>query len=247
MKSSSSATLRSSKKLGIPPTRQTSGGEGRGGGDEPFTAQFPPTTSVVEQTTREDDLLADLIEKLKHHAISVNVVTSKVKPVTFKPVRNILELKSMIAGLCQYIYTQLGSQQLEGTYQRVLKLELERLELVVCPEVDISLIYREARVGSRRADLIAQCGKDLVLFELKAVKSLSMDHRSQLKYYMHVFGVNHGFLINFPHDAGFPLVTDQEFDEEGLCGMNLVETRRASITSRVAKLEYPQVIYLCKA
>ncbi len=42
------------------------------------------------------------------------------------------------------------------------------------------------------------------MIELKAVKHLSSDNMEQLYYYMAHLRCNIGYLINFPHETGFP-------------------------------------------
>ena len=45
------------------------------------------------------------------------------------------------------------------------------------------------------------------------------DHLKQLEFYMHHFDIHLGYLINFPHDTGFPDVDDTTtFLQEVLTG-----------------------------
>lgn len=48
----------------------------------------------------------------------------------------------------------------------------------------------------------------ILVIELKAVKHLSGENMEQLYYYMAHLRCNVGYLINFPHETGFPNVLD---------------------------------------
>ena len=116
------------------------------------------------------------------------------------------DLAKALPVMCQAVQDALGSTNLEATYQRALKLDLEAAGLVVISEVEVPLTWRGTRISTRRADLIVRTpdGSTAVL-ELKAVCSgLGRENLRQLEYYMAHFHVPHGFLVNFPHDAGFP-------------------------------------------
>ena len=93
-------------------------------------------------------------------------------------------------------------------------------------KVKLNVMYKDIVVGTRRADLVLKLKDNtkigaffislidilftLSLFfftlviELKAVKHLSSDNMEQLYYYMAHLRCNIGYLINFPHETGFP-------------------------------------------
>ena len=111
--------------------------------------------------------------------------------------------------ICAAIFERLTSRQLEATYQRCLAIELESATVQVKSEVSIQLTYKGVPVGTRRADLVlttADGSQSIV--ELKAVAGLTCDHLKQLEFYLHHFGIDRGYLINFPHDSGFPEASD---------------------------------------
>jgi len=151
--------------------------------------------------------------------------------------------------MCQSIFDTISSRQLEATYQRCLKMDLEECGVEVIEEVALELVYKGKKVGTRRADLVLETSnKERAIVELKAVSgSLSKEHLKQLEYYMYHFRIHTGYLINFPHDSLFPDIPDDSsppadsssFSQSVLCGMpdNTVisdsNTRGANATSVV--------------
>ena len=143
------------------------------------------------------------------------------------PIPDSVGLEQHLPAICSNIYRILSSRQLEATYQNCLAADLKEAGVAVHSEVSINLLYKGRRVGSRQADLIVQTkDKEITILELKAVpqNKLSRDHLKQLQFYMHHFGVKNGYLINFPHDYGFPDVaeyvenTNSEFRHEIIYG-----------------------------
>jgi len=125
--------------------------------------------------------------------------------------------------LSSAVFRSLGSQQLEATYQRCLKIDLEEAGVKVTMEKEIQLVYKGRVVGTRRADLILEtpASGEVAVVEIKAVaESINPGHVRQLEFYMHHMGVDRGYLINFPHDGGFPRVEDEtrEFAPKVLFG-----------------------------
>lgn len=132
-------------------------------------------------------------------------------PTTTTTIDNIGELKNCLQGLCTTVFEALGKQQTEGAYQRALETELKLRGVAVEKEVPIDIMYRGVNIGSRRLDLLLTLlgDKSQAIIEMKAVKTISKagnTYAHQIEYYMDVFRVEHGFLINFPHEAGFPPV-----------------------------------------
>ncbi|CAJ1932699.1 unnamed protein product [Cylindrotheca closterium] len=124
--------------------------------------------------------------------------------------------------ICQRIFQALGSQQSEATYQRCLSIDLLDAGVAkVHLEVELPLTYKGVIVSCRRSDMIVElaCG-GRALLEFKAVNKMTVDHRKQTEYYLHHSDIDDGYLINFPHDTGFPNVTDKSsFEYSGLAGI----------------------------
>lgn len=164
------------------------------------------------------------------------------------PVPQISNLKTLDANLpriCSNIFKVLKSKQLEATYQNCLVVDLKKAGVeIIGTEVEIEIMYKNERVGSRRADIILRVSSgELVILELKAVGTLTTDHLTQLQYYMHHFGIGRGYLINFPHDTGFPDI-DKTFSQQTLCGNDSsplsdrrVRDKHANDSVRIIKVE----------
>lgn len=118
-----------------------------------------------------------------------------------KPIADLQSLSQQLPRIATVISDCLGSTQLESTYKRALKYELEKVELEVILEPEISVYYEGRVIGSRCVDLIVQLKlqKEKAIIAIKAVPELHRDHMEQLQSCMAVFNIHHGFLINFAH------------------------------------------------
>lgn len=92
-------------------------------------------------------------------------------------------------------------------------------------EAKISVTYRGQDISSRRVDLLLTLdnGSEAIV-ELKAVQTITkgstLQAVHQLEYYLDVFDIDHGFLVNFPHDVGFPAPPKGGlFQQEPICGV----------------------------
>mmetsp|Transcript_37564 Transcript_37564/g.91128 ORF Transcript_37564/g.91128 Transcript_37564/m.91128 type:complete len:291 (-) Transcript_37564:69-941(-) len=132
-----------------------------------------------------------------------------------------LTLRQELPSICQDLFEELGSQQLEGTYQRCLAIDLLQAGVEeVHTEVKLPLTYKGKVVGNRRADMVLDLASgERAIIELKAIEKMWLMHRVQLEYYMYHADIEEGYLINFPHDDGFPSVTGNcEFEYKALIG-----------------------------
>jgi len=118
-----------------------------------------------------------------------------------KPIKDLQSLSQQLPRIATAISDCLGSTQLESTYKRALKIDLEKLQLEVVVEPEINIFYEGRLIGSRCADLIVQSKlqKEKAIIAIKAVPELYLDHVEQLQSCMTVFNIHHGFLINFAH------------------------------------------------
>jgi len=162
------------------------------------------------------------------------------------PVSTLSELEERLPQICSSIANVLGKRNLEATYQRALKMDLEECGVQVREEVSIDILYKGKPVGTRRADLVVRTSDgNVAILELKAVARLNGENLKQLEYYLTHFKVDNGFLINFPHEAGFPDTDDLEstFAQIQLCGDGIVLTDRITRLNHVSpKRSVPQVI-----
>ena len=93
------------------------------------------------------------------------------------------------------VHTRLGPGMLEKTYERCLRLELDRSGLPYENQVDMPLNYDGVLVDcGYRVDIIV---RNEVLLELKSVERILPVHEAQLHTYMRLSGCRTGLLLNF--------------------------------------------------
>ena len=96
-------------------------------------------------------------------------------------------------------------------------------------EMDITLMYRGHPVGARRCDLLLTTADgQRAIIEIKAVEArrFCATTMGQLEFYMHHMEVDHGYLINFPHQRKFPDVPESSvFSQKRLLGSGIVPMR----------------------
>ena len=92
------------------------------------------------------------------------------------------------------VYNTLGYGFLEKVYERALFLELKSLGLFVEKQKQITVFYKNEKVGEYYADLIVSKS---VIIELKAAESLCEEHEFQLINYLKATKIEIGLLLNF--------------------------------------------------
>ncbi|CAM9680199.1 unnamed protein product, partial [Ectocarpus sp. 12 AP-2014] len=104
------------------------------------------------------------------------------------------DLKQELGQLCGAVWRSLGQHQTERAYQPALCMEQVRRGVTVEAEAEIPTTqYRGEYVGWRRLDVL-----------LRVAGGSECSYASQIKHYLDISGISHGFLVNFPRDAGFP-------------------------------------------
>jgi GxxExxY protein len=91
------------------------------------------------------------------------------------------------------VYNTLGYGFLEKVYQNALVIELRKLGLEVIPETCIKVYYNGQVVGEYFADLLVA---GVVLVEIKAVRTLVLEHEAQLLNYLKATPYEVGLLLN---------------------------------------------------
>lgn len=151
----------------------------------------------------DDDEMSNCSHSFTTKEIHFAIFT-KEAPVPI--IKDVKALDRELPELCSSIFNALSSKELEATFQRCLARDLTEAGVHIEQEVEIQLKYKGQRVGTRRADIVLQTPSDgqRVVLELKAVGTLTSEHLKQLQFYMHHLDIDKGYLINFPHDSGFP-------------------------------------------
>ena len=103
-------------------------------------------------------------------------------------------LTDEILRLFYKVHHELGFGFLERVYKNALYMELLEAGIVCETEKEIDVYYKDRVVGKFYADIIVE---DCVILELKAVKSLCLEHECQLINYLKATRQEVGLLLNF--------------------------------------------------
>jgi len=92
------------------------------------------------------------------------------------------------------VYNTLGIGFLETVYEHALAIELRRRGFKAVQQMPIRVRYAGEVVGEYYADLVVD---DAVIVEIKAAKSLAVEHEAQLLNYLKATPYEVGLLLNF--------------------------------------------------
>lgn len=113
------------------------------------------------------------------------------------PVLEYDELTKKVIGAAYRVYNLLGFGFVEKIYENSLMIELRELGLNAKQQEPISVRYRGEVVGEFEADVLVE---DVLIVELKSVRTLAPAHEVQLVNYLTATGKPIGLLINFGPD-----------------------------------------------
>lgn len=100
-----------------------------------------------------------------------------------------------ITGACMAVHRELGHGFLESVYQEALAIEFQQQGIPYVREKVLSLEYKGIELHSSfKADFICY---DSVIVELKALSTITNEHRSQVINYLKATGLKMGLLVNF--------------------------------------------------
>ena len=105
-----------------------------------------------------------------------------------------------IIGACFEVYNEKGCGFLEAVYQECLGIEFEYQRIPAIAKPLLALSYR-GRSLKQTYEPDYVCFEKIIV-ELKAVSSLTDEHRAQLLNYLHATGFELGLLVNFGHYPG---------------------------------------------
>ena len=102
-----------------------------------------------------------------------------------------------IIGACFNVYNAKGCGFLESVYQECLQIEFEHQQIPFVAQKEFKLTCRGRSLRQTfKIDFL--CGGKIVV-EIKAVSTLTDEHRAQLLNYLHAAGCQLGMLVNFGH------------------------------------------------
>lgn len=115
-----------------------------------------------------------------------------------------------ILGACFEVYKSKGPGFLEAIYQECLELELSERSIPYSSQKPLTIYYKTSKLHQKYVpDFVCY---DRIILEIKAIKSLTDEHRAQTINYLKSTGLKLGFLINFGH---YPKLEFERFPNLG--------------------------------
>ena len=102
-----------------------------------------------------------------------------------------------IRGACFEVYREKGAGFLESVYQECLELEMRQEDIPFVSQPKLELDYKGQKLKSEFQPNMICFGK--IILELKAIRELTDEHRSQVHNYLRATGHRLGMLVNFGH------------------------------------------------
>ena len=104
------------------------------------------------------------------------------------------ELTGEIIGAAMEVHNLLGNGFQEVIYQRAFAYEMELRGIPHAREVEMSVRYKDIKVGQRRVDFLVD---EKISVEIKALTQLEPVHIAQAINYLEAYNLEIGLLINF--------------------------------------------------
>jgi len=118
------------------------------------------------------------------------------------------ELTEQVISAFYNIYNALGHGFLERVYENAMVIELTDRGVEVIQQSPIQVYYKDEIIGEYFADLLIE---NKVIVELKASKTLVIEHEAQLLNYLKASKYEVGLLLNF---GPKPEIKRKVFDNE---------------------------------
>ena len=100
-----------------------------------------------------------------------------------------------IVGACFEVYNEMGSGFLEDVYQEALERELEARNIPFEAKPKLPIYYKGRLLTKKYEPDFVLYSK--IIMEIKAVKSLTDEHRAQVQNYLKASQFQVGLLVNF--------------------------------------------------
>ncbi len=108
------------------------------------------------------------------------------------------ELTYQIIGCAQEVHKELGTGYLESVYEDALCYELDLINIAYQRQMELDVHYKNVVFERKfRADLLVE---NIVLVEIKAIKSITKQDEAQLINYLKTTCLRVGLLFNFGAD-----------------------------------------------
>ena len=104
------------------------------------------------------------------------------------------ELTEKIIKIFYKVYNKLGYGFLEKIYENAMMIEFKREVVSAISQSSIKVFYENEVVGEYFADILVD---DKVIVEIKAARTLALEHEAQLLNYLKATDIEVGLLLNF--------------------------------------------------
>lgn len=104
------------------------------------------------------------------------------------------ELTERVIEAFYRVYNVLGYGFLEKVYENALLIELQKMGIQAAAQSPVQVFYDGKVVGEYFSDLLIQ---DCIIVEIKAAKSVAVEHEAQLLNYLKATKIEVGLLVNF--------------------------------------------------
>lgn len=100
-----------------------------------------------------------------------------------------------VIGACMRVHSDKGNGFLEPVYQECLEIDFELEEINFLSQAPLNLEYRGRELRQHyKPDFLVY---DQIILEIKAIRRLTDEHRSQVLNYLSATGYPLGLLVNF--------------------------------------------------
>jgi len=104
------------------------------------------------------------------------------------------ELTEKIIRIFYRVYNTLGYGFLEKIYEKAMMIEFNIEGIPAVAQSSIKVLYKNELVGEYYADILVD---DKVIVEIKATRTLALEHEAQLLNYLKATNIEVGLLLNF--------------------------------------------------
>ena len=104
------------------------------------------------------------------------------------------ELTEKIIKIFYKVYNKLGYGFLEKIYENAMIIEFRREGIPAVAQSPIKVSYEDEVIGEYYADILSD---DRVIVEIKATRTLALEHEAQLLNYLKATDIEVGLLLNY--------------------------------------------------
>lgn len=111
------------------------------------------------------------------------------------------QLSNKIIGVAIEIHKVIGPGFIEKIYQRILEIELKKVELKTEREKRIIIKWQDEQIGYQIIDFLIE---NQIILEIKVTSELNQLHQAQLLSYLKATDKKLGLLLNFGESILIP-------------------------------------------